>query len=61
MTLYINVTNLSRFEELYRKEEKLQCAIERETGIRWSVDNSADIEEIEKKLIANKIIHQWDE
>ena len=61
MTLYINVTNLSRFEALYRKEEKLQYAIKRETGIRWSVDNSADIDELEEILVRNKIIHQWDE
>ncbi len=59
MKLYINVTQLSRFETLYRREEILQCMVERDTGIRWLVDDSEDVGAIEAILVRNNIKHQW--
>lgn len=61
MTLYINFIHLSRFEALYSTNETLQDVIERDTGIKWKVDDEADTEEIGSMLDRNKIKHQWDD
>ena len=61
MKLYINITQLSKFETLYRREEMLQRKVDRDTGIRrWTVENSDDIGEVEQILVRNNIKHQWD-
>lgn len=48
MILYINVTQLSKFERLYRENEELQILLERWTGIKWKLDKEfkEDVEEI---------------
>ena len=59
MKLYINITQLSKFETLYRREEMLHRKVDRDTGIRWLVDDSEDVGAIEAILVRNNIKHQW--
>lgn len=60
MILFINVTNLSRFEKLYKDNEDLQLMVNRWTGIKWEVNDESDKEDVEKILVENKIKYQWD-
>ena len=49
MTLYIRFGNLSKFKQLYERNEFLREVLTNETGIRWEFDGSDKIE-IEKLL-----------
>lgn len=60
MILFINVTNLSRFEKLYKDNKDLQVMVNRWTGIKWKVNDKSDKEDIERILVEKKIKHQWD-
>lgn len=60
MKLYISVTQLSRFEALYRNTERLDQIVDRDTGIRWIVRSDDDVEELRQILERNKIKYQLD-
>lgn len=60
MKLYIAVTQLSRFESLYRNTERLDQIVDRDTGIRWIVRSDDDVEELRQILERNKIKYQLD-
>lgn len=49
MKLYIKFGHLSKFRQIYEKNEFLQKVLENETGIRWEFD-SGHKNEIEKLL-----------
>lgn len=59
MTLYINVTQLSKFERLYRENEELQILLERWTGIKWKL-NKEFKEDVEKILRDKGIKYEFD-
>lgn len=60
MKLYIAVTQLSRFEALYRNTERLDQIVDRDTGIRWIVRSDDDVEELRQILERNQIKYQLD-
>ena len=59
MILYINITNLSKFESLYKENEELQMILERWTGIKWKLEEEYK-EDIERILKNKDIKHSFD-
>jgi hypothetical protein len=59
MILYINVTQLSKFDRLYKENEELQILLERWTGIKWKLKEEYK-EDIERILKNKNIKYSFD-
>lgn len=57
MTLYIRFGWVSKFNDLYNRDEKVQSMVTNKTGIKWAINKGVDTDELERILNAHNIKH----
>jgi hypothetical protein len=57
MTLYVRFGWVSKFNDLYNRDEKVQSMVANKTGIKWAINKGVDTDELERILNAHNIKH----
>ncbi|NLB81866.1 MAG: hypothetical protein GX800_09750 [Clostridiaceae bacterium] len=48
---------MSKFNDLYNRDEKVQSMVANKTGIKWAINKGVDTDELERILNAHNIKH----